>query len=181
MNKKILAMAAISSLCLFAACSDDSESDPSRAELCATGLTEECLIGTWNLNGAYSVTFIDGVVNSAINPDYNYSVNPSKLEFAEDKSFTYTMSSVAKPSCVDRSDGKVFGEWSVSGTTLTLRSQMGNTCMEKRVWTGTPSIKVNGPTIEMDIPAVFFLNAVMSNADSTERAQTHEIFTISAE
>ncbi|MCR5378056.1 MAG: lipocalin family protein [Fibrobacter sp.] len=177
MKNKILAMAAISSLCLLGACSED-EADPTRAELCASGLSADCLIGTWNLNGAYEVVLNeDGTVTSSIFPDHNFSASPSKLTFNEGGKFEFDLSKVNHATCAE---SPVYGDWSISGKTLTLRTKNGNTCMNPKTWTGTPGIKVNGAVVEMDIPGIFFLNSEMEYADESEKINTHEIFTISA-
>ena len=48
MKTKIFTLLAASTLAFFTACSDDSGSK-SIAEICADGLSEDCLIGTWTL------------------------------------------------------------------------------------------------------------------------------------
>ena len=54
MKKIFLTVIAAASLCFLSACSED-ESEPTLEELCATGLNEDCLVGTWNLKGIESL------------------------------------------------------------------------------------------------------------------------------
>jgi hypothetical protein len=48
------------------------------------------------------------------------------------------------------------------------------------IWSGTPSVKVNGSVVEMDIPELFFLNSEMEYEAVDEKDRSHEVYTISA-
>lgn len=180
MNRKILALAAISSLCFFGACSEDSTRAPTRAELCANGISEECLIGVWNLNGASEAVDLGDGPTLVINSNHDFTSAPATLEFykTDDGSnqFKFTLSPLAQASC---KDGPVFGEWTVTGLSLSLKTKIGNTCMSPKSWSGIPGIRLNGAVYELDIAGIFFLNSEMENADLAEKERTHEVFTIS--
>jgi len=57
---------------------------------------------------------------------------------------------------------------------------VGNTCMANTIWSSTPSVKVNGSVVEMDIPELFFLNSEMEYEAVDEKDRSHEVYTISA-
>ena len=52
--------------------------------------------------------------------------------------------------------------------------------MVNTIWSGTPSVKVNGSVVEMDIPELFFLNSEMEYEAVDEKDRSHEVYTISA-
>ena len=51
-NKVFIAMTAAVAMAALTACGDSSgSSDPTKAEACAQGVSDECLDGTWDLIG----------------------------------------------------------------------------------------------------------------------------------
>ena len=51
-NKVFIALAAAVAMSALTACGDSSgSSEPSKAEACAQGISEDCLAGTWSLIG----------------------------------------------------------------------------------------------------------------------------------
>ena len=51
-NKVFIAMTAAVAMAALTACGDSSgSSEPSKAEACAQGISEDCLAGTWSLIG----------------------------------------------------------------------------------------------------------------------------------
>lgn len=60
------------------------------------------------------------------------------------------------------------------------KDNVGNTCMANTIWSGTPSVKVNGSVVKMDIPELFFLNSEMEYEAVDEKDRSHEVYTISA-
>ena len=94
MKKIFLTAIAAASLCFLSACSDD-ESEPTLEELCAAGLNEDCLVGTWNLNG---IETMDG---SQV--WHNYGTAPSTLVITDDGKFefTFTTSNVSEMASSD--------------------------------------------------------------------------------
>ena len=134
MKKIFLTAIAVSSLCLLGACGSD-DTTPSRGEMCAKGLNEDCLIGKWNLK---TIQTKDG---SQVYTDFSSA--PSTLEFTEDGKFhfTYTTNASLSEMASDGCGGtSTFGEWSVAGTTLKLK--IGRTdCQETgRSYTLVPTI-----------------------------------------
>lgn len=179
MKNKILAMLAISSLCLFSACSDDSDPDPTRAELCQAGLSADCLVGTWKLEGATEITEIGSDTLWTINPNHNFTASPSTISFTENGEFAYEASPLFSGSCSE--SAKTRGKWTISGKTLTLTTTIGNTCFANKTWTNEVGVKVDGGFVTLDLHGIFFLNSEMENADAAEKARTTEIFKISAQ
>lgn len=179
MKQKILVLAALTSFCLFAACSDDAASDPTRGELCKTGLSEECLAGgTWYMDGATEITDFDGDTLYTINTNHDFKLNPATLFFGEDHSFTFTYPPKEKMSA-SCSDDVTYGTWSISNGMLELKTTIGNTCLNPRVWKDKSTIKFAKGNVELNIHGIFFLNSEMENADLAEKARTTEIFYIS--
>ena len=180
MKNKIIALTAISALCLFGACSDDSSPDPTRGELCQAGLSTDCLAGgIWKLMGATEVTAIEtGDTLYTINFNHDFTNSPATLFFSEDGSFIFTLSPLSVASCKEE---KTYGNWTVKGKTLTLKTTIGNTCLEHKSWTNDVAITAVNGNIEMDIHGIFFLNSEMENADLAEKQRTTEVFVISAQ
>ncbi len=179
MKNKILAMLAISSLCLFSACSDDSDPDPTRAELCQAGLSAECLVGTWKLEGATELTAIGSDTLRTINPGHNFSSSPSTITFTDNGDFAYDVSPLFSGSC--KESAMTRGHWTITGKSLKLTTTIGNTCFYPKSWENEVKIWSEGGFIQMDIHGIFFLNSEMENADAAEKARTTEIFKISAQ
>ena len=91
MKKIFLSIVVAASFGFFTACSED-ESEPTLEELCATGLNEDCLVGTWNLKG------IESLDKSQTYTDFTPA--PTVLEFTKDKdnkSFTVTFTVLVTP------------------------------------------------------------------------------------
>ena len=94
MTIKILASLAIAAS-IFTACSESTTTPPTKAEQCAAGLSKDCLMGTWSINGPSSE---DPTVPGSIiiDPSHNLSAAPATVKFyIDDKKvnrFEYTLS-----------------------------------------------------------------------------------------
>ena len=123
---------------------DDDESNRSIADICAEGLSEDCLIGTWTLK---SINQNGGEVIT------DFSSAPGTMEFRDDGIYRYTRSSAGSCPGVD------MGEWSVSedGKTLTFFENKMGDCIEFMTkYTTTPSIVVSGNTVTLKLNRVVF-------------------------
>lgn len=126
MKHKFLKIFAAAALCLLSACGDDESSEPTLEEKCATGLNEDCLIGTWQLiamqNAADAYfTFID------------FSTAPGVLTIEEGGNFTYTYSSYIGSNMVEdcrTNYGFDKGTWSIDAATntITFNFRIGEQC-----------------------------------------------------
>lgn len=114
MKKIILSVIAAASLCVLSACGDDPE--PTMAEKCAGGLSEACLVGTWNLQAIKTLDL------SEVHIDFG--ANPSTLEFTKDGKFTFTCTSnVAASEMAERgcAGEKSYGTWEILETNLKIK------------------------------------------------------------
>ncbi len=166
----ILSLASIGAMGLFTACSDDSEPDPTRAELCATGLTAECLVGEWAANGMANT--VSGEMLAA----FNYTANPGKLTFSKDGQFEYAPAAASK---LAKSVDVVYGSWTIDGTTLRMVGGTNSLELSSATKTLTPTIKVNGAFVEMSFGALWFMNNETDEA--AIRTTSTEVFSISAD
>ncbi|MBR6379817.1 MAG: lipocalin family protein [Fibrobacter sp.] len=143
MKTKILTLLAASTLAFFSACSDDGSSK-SITEICADGLSEDCLIGTWTLK---SISQKGGEVIT------DFSAAPGTMTFQDDGIYRYSRSSAGSCQGIDK------GEWSISedGKTLTFYENKDGDCIEfMKHYTTTPSIEVSGNTVTLKLNKVVF-------------------------
>ena len=143
MKTKILTLLAASTLAIFSACSDD-EGSKSITEICADGLSEDCLIGTWTLK---SISQKGGEVIT------DFSAAPGTMTFQDDGIYRYSRSSAGSCQGLDK------GEWSISedGKTLTFFENKDGDCIEfQKHYTPTPSIEVSGNTVTLKLNKVVF-------------------------
>ena len=135
MKKIILTALAAASLCILSACSSD-EPEPTMAEKCANGLSEDCLVGNWNLQAVKTLDL------SAVHIDFG--TTPSTLEFTKDGKFTFTctsntgVSEMAGRGCAGQSS---FGTWEIAGANLNIKIDISR-CGEpvEGSYTVTPTI-----------------------------------------
>lgn len=170
---KKFSLLALSALCAMGltACSDSSSSSPSRSEACAEGLSADCLVGTWKLNGAFNR------LSGAIDPSHDFTASPATMTFNEDGTFAFVNSSLTHASC---NEVNTYGNWSVAEDlkTLTLKTTVGNACMNPRNITTVPVVSQVGGNIQLEIPQIFFLNSETELESEQNKANTSEIFVI---
>ena len=90
MKKSFFAVVAagVCATALLVGCGDSSSSpSKSRVQKCANGLSDECLIGTWNLNGLANLATPTRDIRT---PDFDYQANPGKLVFKADGTLEFT-------------------------------------------------------------------------------------------
>lgn len=124
---------------------DDDGSNRSIAEICADGLSEDCLIGTWTLKSIISRNGGEVITD--------FSSAPGTMEFRDDGIYRYSRSSAGSCPGVD------MGEWSVSedGKILTFFENKMGDCIEfMKKYTTTPSIEVSGNTVTLKLNKVVF-------------------------
>ena len=146
----------------------------SNSHRCLARLSGECLLsGVWKLNGATRITEIDGDTLYSIDPNHDFSADPATLQFKEDSTFTFTMSSLTKASCVEE---KTYGTWSIANGMLELRTRVGNTCLFHPTWNGKVKFRIDGDRLEMDLQGLFFLNSEMELEDVYTQSISREVF-----
>lgn len=124
MKNKFLTILTAAALCFLSACSDDESKEKTIEEKCATGLNEDCLVGTWQLiamqNAADAYfTFID------------FSTAPGVLTIEEGGNFTYVYSSYIGSNMVEACGGKFDkGTWAIDAATqtITFNFRVGEMC-----------------------------------------------------
>ena len=144
MKTKILTLLTASTLAIFSACSDDSGNSKSIAEICAEGLSDDCLIGTWTLKT------ISQKDTKEVITDFS-DAQGGKMVFQEDGIYVYTRSS--KGDCPDTDKG----EWKIEDKTLTFNENKKGDCIEfGKKYIVTPTIEVTGETIYLYLNKVVF-------------------------
>jgi len=159
MKNKIFALAAISSLFMFGACSDDSGSE-SMADQCSKGISEDCLVGTWNLE---SISSLDG------SQKFTTFGNPGKLVINDDATFAYTLSTDGTDECAGVT---VKGKWEIVDKTTFKYKVTNGDCIEPSA-SFTPEIKVEGEVPMMSTKKVLFQQG---NKDAMNAGNESEVF-----
>lgn len=169
-NKVFIAMTAAVAMAALTACGDSSgSSEPTKAEACAQGVSDECLDGTWDLIG------IATNQTGEIYPYANYSANPGKLIFnKENHTLEFDLPAVGT-SKVDPRDYPVYGTWSIADGKLHV--SVSTTAIHGTNFDFEPTLKVEGAVVKMTLNKLFFI--VPEIDDSVPDANT-EVFTISA-
>jgi hypothetical protein len=168
MKTKMMTLLAASTLAIFSACSDDSGNSKTIAEICAEGLSEDCILGTWTLKS------ISQIENKEVITDYSADQGGT-LTFTDDSLYHYVRSS--KSECPGSLNGGVDdkGTWSISGNSLIFKANKAGDCIEfGKTFSSAPKIEVSGATVTM------YLNKVIFQEDGkdgmyAENAQT-EVF-----
>ncbi len=181
MTIKFLATIAMAAT-LFSACGDSSStSAPSKAEQCATGLSADCLMGTWSINGPTIPIFVGNDIVYDIDPSHNFKASPATLRFYYDKqtkrnTFEFINSPLSTAECQPSSE-QMYGTWEIVGSSLHLFARIGNECMEKNDATLTPVIAVSGSSVTMTLSPIFFMENELKKSDLRERQSASEIYT----
>lgn len=171
-------MLAASSLCamaMFTACSEDDPA-PTRAELCQNGLTEKCLIGSWNVNGFAQLQ------TGEMNANYDYTALPGTLTFkAKDKKtgeygFQYDAPAGAKAEFTAPDCNPVYGTWTLDAGLLIMKAGTGSLCMGAKTYKDTPVITVGDLDVTMAFGKLYFLaNATDELAVKNSYGETFSI------
>jgi hypothetical protein len=137
-------------------------------------------MGTWSIKGPTIERTVETDVIHIIDPSHDLTASPAKLKFyVDDKNvnkFEFTNSSLSRADCITGT-GKTYGDWSVVGSSLTLIAKIGNECMANSTITLTPAIEVNGSTVTMTLPSIFFMEPEMKSSDAVEKASATEVYT----
>ena len=162
MKKIILTAVAAASLCILSACSSD-EPEPTMAEKCANGLSEDCLVGNWNLQAVKTLDL------SAVHIDFG--TTPSTLEFTKDGKFHFVFttdphkSEMAGNGC---GGTNVYGNWEINNMTLKLKIGITDCLTTGETFTLTPTINDRSLNFNM---VVFHANDMtdgLTKSNSTE-------------
>ena len=179
MTIKILASLAIAAT-LFTACSENATTPPpSKADLCAAGLSTECVMGTWSINGPTVTRTYGTDVVTLIDPSHDLSASPATLKFYVDENkkntFEFTNSPISKADC-KTATGKTYGTWDIVGTSIHLWARIGNDCMAVSDATIPVEISVIGG-VTMTLKQIFFMEPEMKQADAVEKNTAAEVYT----
>ncbi|MCQ2092370.1 MAG: hypothetical protein MJY85_06780 [Fibrobacter sp.] len=168
-----LAIAGLGAAALMSACDNGATNakKPTKAQECSTGLTTECLIGTWDVNGFVNRT------TGEMNANVNYTSNPGKLTFNDAGTFKFEVpAAVTNPAVAGCNP--VYGSWSVTAGTLNLKGTSRNECLAKNTYTGTPKVEVGASTVTLTLDVLYFMFNVTDEAG--DRDGFGETFSISA-
>ena len=146
---------------------------PTKAEECAKGLSKECLVGAWSMIGFANVG------TGEILPNYDYQAAPGLLTFNEDGSFQFDLPTAAPADLRDVDCNPVFGNWSISGTSLSMHATVGGICLAKQRATFTPTIAADGANIKMTVGGLWLLESATD--ETSIKSYSSEVFTISAQ
>lgn len=141
MKKIFLTAITATFLSFFSACSDDPE--PSTEEKCEGGLSEDCLLGTWNLNG------IESTIDKSKISDFGFA--PSTLVFTDDGKFEFTTTTSPSSAMAGRgcAGEKTYGEWAIEGASLKIKVKMAR-CQEPEAGTYTTTPTINATDLNLN-------------------------------
>lgn len=176
MTIKFLASLAVAAS-LFTACGESSTTPPSKAEQCAVGLTTDCLMGTWSINGPTVVRITGNDSVYVIHPNHDFTTSPATLKFYVDEKQTNRFEFANSPLSKTQCSPKTYGKWDVVGNAIHLYANIGNECMAKNDITIMPIIKAEGLKVTMKFPERFFMEPEMKNEDAVDQRATSEVYT----
>ena len=187
MRFKIFASLAIAATAtaMFTACSETTTAPPpSKAQQCASGLSADCLLGTWSVDDPIIPTPVGTDTVYLVDQSHNLSASPATLKFyVDDKKankFEYTESSLAK-GCKSPT-GKMYGNWSITGNSLYLYANIGSECMAQNSTTIVPEITIDVDKVYMKFGSVFFMGPELDGDDAVKKTIAAEKYTfVSAE
>jgi hypothetical protein len=180
MTIKILASLAMAAT-LFSACSDNATTPPpSKADQCAAGLSNDCVLGTWSIGGPTVMRTVGTDVVYLIDPSHNFEASPATLKFYVDENktntFEFTNSVLSKADC-KTATGKTYGLWDIVGTSIHLRARTGNDCMAVSDATIPVDVSVLGGQVTMTLKQIFFMEPEMKQSDAVEKSTATEVYT----
>lgn len=169
MTIKILASLAIAAT-LFTACGDETTSTPpSKAEQCATGLSSDCLLGTWSSNGPIVPQVIGADTVDLVAPNPDFSTSPATLKFYIDEKkankFEFINSPLTKAIC-QNGTGKIYGDWQIVGNSLHLKANIGNMCLQpSEDQTIETVVQIEGAAVTLKLKHLFFMSPELDLGD----------------
>lgn len=149
----LIALAGVCSLGLLSACSDDSTPDPTRAELCANGISDDCLNGAWNANGMANKA--SGEMHSM----FNYTAAPGTLTF-DKNTHEFQFDAPALAADIATADcNPVYGEWSIAAGVLHMRSFTNTMCMGPKTveLAATVALDETGTLVNLNLGQLYFM------------------------
>jgi len=177
MTIKILASLAIAAT-MFTACSDSATTPPpSKANQCAAGLSAECVMGTWSLNGPTVQINYGADVITTIDPSHNFEGSPATLRFFVDEKqankFHFANSTLSKSSCKFTN---IYGNWNIVGSSIHLYANIGNDCMAVNEATIPVEISTAGGNVTMTFKQIFFMEPEIKESDAVEKNTATEVY-----
>lgn len=170
----MLALAGFGAATLMTACDSGADAPkPTKAQECANGLSTECLVGEWAVNGFASKE--DG----SMHEKYNYTAAPGKMIFNADGSFQFDPPATAPVRVTECKH--VYGSWSVNGTTLSMKANVGNLCIETSSYNGSPKITVGATSVTMNLDKLFFMVNAPDDDEGALKTSQVESYSISAQ
>lgn len=185
---KMLAFASLASLAILSGCSDSEEPDPTKAELCAAGVSRDCLMGVWNFNGVKvkeTGAFAQGLDFSAVPGSLEFYVSKEKKSTgAVEKTDMFKLSlSSSDINSVNTDCNPIEGPFEVIGSTVKLTIWKGGMCVGKKTISFDPTMTNDGLKINMDVGRVWLTgNQVTSSLGVKEESLSYytEVYSIDA-
>ena len=100
------------------------------------------------------------------------------LTFNEDGSFQFDVPAAAPVDLRTIDCNPVYGTWTVSGNTLTMKSTVNGMCLAKKSTTVVPIITTNGAQIKMTMGGLWLLENATDEVSI--KSNSTEVYTISA-
>ncbi len=163
---------------MFSACSESTTPPPSKASQCAAGLSADCVLGTWSLNGPTVKKNYGEDTYTTIDPSHNFEASPATLKFYIDEKqankFHFTNSPLSSSNCPVIN---IYGDWNIVGSSIYLYARIGNECMAQNDATVPVEISAAGEIVTMTFKQMFFMEPEMKQADKLDQQNTTEIYT----
>lgn len=185
---KMLAFASLASLAILSGCSEAEEPDPTKAQLCANGVTRDCLMGTWTFDGVQSKEL------KAFAEGFDFRSVPGSLKFyqyvekfangSKEKSDMFELNLSSRDINYNNPDcNPISGMFNVEGSTVKLSITRGNMCIGKKNISFDPTLTNDGAKITMDVGQIWLTrNQVLTEMAVGESFLTYytEIYSIPA-
>ena len=141
---------------------DVSSLEVNLEEVCAMGLNEQCLVGTWNLKGIES---IDGSQMWL-----SYGTSPSTLVITDDGKFefTFTTSNVSAMAASGCGGTKTYGSWEILGASLKIEIGRSDCLIMGQSYTLTPTLSVTNLNLNKVVFHEHDMTDALTKANSTE-------------
>lgn len=182
MKKSFFAVAAagVCATTLLVGCGDSSSSpSKSRVQKCANGLTDECLIGTWDLNGLVNLSTPTRDIRT---PNFDYQANPGKLEFKADGTLNFSFPANAPADLLADVDCQTIrAAWSVEAGALKVENVTANNdnikmCILENIFvkqskhasnsiTIVPEVSTEGAEVKMIFPQLLMMGGKSLDTD----------------